>query len=167
MHDQYSERRRKALQAYSCERVGSLIVALEKLGKGPPIKGSDRLIIRKHTAGGLLEELIERPAEIVEETGIEAGENKWGVLYVMLRDVVPEVLSVEELEAIDRDLSNGQFGEWERERERKEIAKWLNAQSTDCLLTRLSPACFRAEASCVRSPLERYLNFRLDLTQAR
>jgi hypothetical protein len=119
MHDQYSERRRKALQAYSCERVGSLIVALEKLGKGPPIKGSDRLIIRKHTAGGLLEELIERPAEIVEETGIEAGENKWGVLYVMLRDVVPEVLSVEELEAIDRDLSNGQFGEWERERERE------------------------------------------------
>jgi hypothetical protein len=119
MHDQYSERRRKALQAYSCKRVDSLIAALEKIGKGPPIKTSARLIIRRHTAGGLLEELIERSAEIVEETGIEAGEDKWGVLYVMLRDVVPEVLSSEELEVIDRGLSNGQFGQLMREGERK------------------------------------------------
>ena len=119
MHDQYSERRRKALQAYSCQRVDALIAALEKIGKGPPIKASARLVIRERTADGLLKELIERSAEFVKETGIEAGENKWAVLHVMLRDVVPEILSHEELEAIDRGLSNGQFGELTRERERK------------------------------------------------
>ena len=78
-------------------QLDTLLLVLDRLRQGPPISDEVQRWAREDAAGGMLGEMLANPKRFkwLFHTAY------WSVLYSMLCDVTPEVLSHKELGHID------------------------------------------------------------------
>jgi hypothetical protein len=86
------------------QRFDSLLMSLDSLRSGPPITEEVRAMAREEFVGGLITELINGPSNEMRAAIKQSG--SLHLLFLMLRDVVPEVLSNSEYAQIDLNLTN-------------------------------------------------------------
>lgn len=105
----------QAYRAKIVKRFNLLLDDLEPLRRGPPISERDRLVTRRSAGYGLLKELIESSANVAKMAGPSIDRDQWWLLFCVLQDLTPEIISFEELATIDRGIGNGEFGHLMRE----------------------------------------------------
>jgi hypothetical protein len=93
----------------------------ENLRNGPPIDEFELALAREVYIGGFLEKFIKEPAKVVAAAEGFVTRSEWMRLFFALRDVTPEVLTHEELDRIDKVISNGEFGTLWRMQEAKRL----------------------------------------------
>jgi len=105
------------------EQFNSLLAMLDILRRGPPISDETSRMARDVFVDGLLGELVAHPREIAARAGPSPGTREWFLLYLVLRDLTPEVLTHEELDKFDREIGDGNFSKWWGEYEIKETTR--------------------------------------------
>src|SRR5260370_42030306 len=83
------------------ERLDALLVSLDQLRKGGPITEEVQRWAREELLGGMLGELIAEPEKFrwIRKTGY------WHLVYCLLLDLSPEVVSAEEVGRIDTGIT--------------------------------------------------------------
>jgi hypothetical protein len=95
-------------------RFDSLLVSLDRLRSGPPITENVRRMAREEFARGLITELINGPSKEMRTAIKQSG--SLHLLFKMLLDVTPEVLSNTEYAQIDLNLTNITTFDWDSSR---------------------------------------------------
>jgi hypothetical protein len=99
------------------DQLYSIMTTLDVLMRGPPIPDQTIDFVRGSLYGGVLGDFIANPGKYKDE---DLSSGQWTLLFYLLRQLTPEILSPEELNGIDLAISNGSLGEELREAELNE-----------------------------------------------